>query len=298
MKSDSLIHIFIYSCISFQFLHLIFSSPLLSPWFVSSDLCAAYAAEAKARAEAAAAELAAKTPYEEEMLLCDYLANYLTTTFLNGAKAEEDAKAVAAAAAAGGGSISGEFAGMTSMSKKGKDEPYMAATGKKGFKGKKGGGGGKKGGTKGGKIVMVPETFESFGLLKMEPPTTIDKVAAAVEALKKKKAEFEVMPRGQIKSIAEINHELSLKADSAKPRREDREGGKGGAGKGGAGKGGAGGAGGAKGAKGSGGGGKQGGGKGPNVDSKSDFPALGGGKPPAAPAAAAAAAAPEEETKA
>ena len=36
----------------------------------------------------------------------------------------------------------------------------------------------------------------------------------------------------------------------------------------------------------------------PNVDSKSDFPALGGGKPPAAPAAAAAAAAPEEETKA
>ena len=35
---------------------------------------------------------------------------------------------------------------------------------------------------KGGKIVMVPETFESFGLLKMEPPTTIDKVAAAVEA--------------------------------------------------------------------------------------------------------------------
>ena len=44
--------------------------------------------------------------------------------------------------------------------------------------------------------------------------------------------------------------------------------------------------------------GAKGGGKGPNVDSKSDFPALGGGKPPAAPAAAAAAAAPEEETKA
>ena len=52
-------------------------------WEENSKLWDAFQREEKKkRAEAYAAELAAKTPYEEEMLLCAYLVNYLTTTFL------------------------------------------------------------------------------------------------------------------------------------------------------------------------------------------------------------------------
>ena len=43
-------------------------------------------AEQKAAREA---ELAAKTPYEEEMDLCDYLVNYLTTTYIKKEAGEE-----------------------------------------------------------------------------------------------------------------------------------------------------------------------------------------------------------------
>ena len=129
---------------------------------------------------------------------------------------------------------------------------------------------------------MVPETFECFGNLKMEPPTTIDQVAGAVTALKAKKAEFAAMPRGQIKSIAEINHELAMKAENEKPVRSggggERSGGVTGAGGGSGGRGTKGGAG---------GGGKKakngGGGilKKPDAASISDFPALGGALKPA-----------------
>ena len=88
----------------------------------------AYAAEKKERAEAYAAELAAKTPYEEEMLLCDYLVNYLTTTFLGSTLSDGESKEAGAPIAS---QIDGEFAGMVMTTKKGKDDPYLAGTGKK-----------------------------------------------------------------------------------------------------------------------------------------------------------------------
>ena len=224
------------------------------------------AKEKEARAAAAKAELEAKTPYEEEMLLCDYLCNYLETTFLAGKEESKTSSSDVAPAA-----LSGEFANMTVTTKKGKDDPYLAATGKKGPKGKKGGA--KKGaaGTKKGSILLVPETFESFGLLKMDPPKSLDEVEAAVAALAKKKAEFKTMPRGQIKSIAEINYEMRLKQENERPARKEFGDARGGAG-GGGGRGG--------GAKANGGGRgkgpKNGGGKKPDALSDSDFPSLGG----------------------
>ena len=81
------------------------------------------------------------------------------------------------------------------------------------------------------------------------------------------------MPRGQIKSIAEINYEMRLKQENERPARKEF-----GDARGGAGGGGGGGRGG--GAKANGGGRgkgpKNGGGKKPDALSDSDFPSLGG----------------------
>jgi uncharacterized coiled-coil DUF342 family protein len=143
-------------------------------------------------------ELAKKTPYEEEMDLCDYLSNYLTTTFLSEKSAND--------AAASENKTVSEFDGLSLVSSKKSDgDFYMAPSGKQSKAPKKKGGAKGVAGTKRGKIVIFPETLESFGLLKMEPPTTVEQVAETVKALEKKKAEFKVMPRGQIESIAEMN---------------------------------------------------------------------------------------------
>lgn len=178
-----------------------------------------YEARKAEKAQKRAEELAKKTPYEEEMALCDYLVNYLSTTFLGS---EDKAKADAAAAAAAAGAaaqLDGAFAGMTMLkSAKGGDQDYMAATGKKGPK--KSGGKKAVAGTKRGKIVIFPETLESFGLLKMAPPTSVEGVADCVAALEAKKAAFAVMPRGQVVSIAELNLKFEEDAD-ARPRYAD-----------------------------------------------------------------------------
>jgi len=174
-----------------------------------------YEARKVEKAAARAAELAKKTPYEEEMALCDYLVNYLSTTFLGaGEKAAKEEPAAAA-------QLTGEFAGMTlNKGNKGGDEDYIAATGKKGPK--KGNNKKAVAGTKRGKIVIFPETLESFGLLKMEPPLTVEAVAATVAALAAKKAAFAAMPRGATVSIAEMNMKFEEEADARpRPRYDD-----------------------------------------------------------------------------
>ena len=153
--------------------------------------------------------------------------------------------------------------------KKSAGDFYLAPTGKKGPK--KGNKGGSVAGTKRGKIVLTPETFESFSLLAMDAPTTVDAVPAAVEALNAKKAAFKTMPRGQIVSIAELNQKYEDEAEARRPRDRDEEGGKG-KGKG-------------KSEKPSGGAkGPKGGAKGAKIDIASAelFPSLGGGAPKAA----------------
>jgi len=154
-------------------------------------------AEQKAAREA---ELAAKTPYEEEMDLCDYLVNYLTTSFL----AEKKEEVVETKAA----DFSG-FEGTAMIKNKGEDD-YLSLGGGKKKKGK-----GKKGpkGAKGGKIILAIDTIETFSLLKLQPPATVDAVAATVEELKAKKEYFSTLPRGEIESIAEINQKYEDKMD-------------------------------------------------------------------------------------
>eukprot|EP00613_Pedinella_sp_CCMP2098_P001183 CAMPEP_0171622934 /NCGR_PEP_ID=MMETSP0990-20121206/17586_1 /TAXON_ID=483369 /ORGANISM="non described non described, Strain CCMP2098" /LENGTH=486 /DNA_ID=CAMNT_0012188921 /DNA_START=82 /DNA_END=1542 /DNA_ORIENTATION=+ len=175
---------------------------------------AEYDAANEANKQARAEELAKKTPYEEEMDLCAYLANYLTTTFLGGgaAKAEEAKAAVE--------TVIPEGLGAPMKSKFGETDMYLANNGASSKSAKKKGG--KKGpaGTKSGKVVLMPETIESFSLLKMLPPTTTDAVAAAVATLHAKKEAFKTMPRGQIKSIAELNQDIEVASERRGPRED------------------------------------------------------------------------------
>jgi uncharacterized coiled-coil DUF342 family protein len=157
-------------------------------------------------------ELAKKIPYEEEMDLCDYLSNYLTNAFMSKDKSTE--KVVE--------EVKTDFDGLVLLnSKKDDGNFYMAPSGKQGKKNK---GGGKKtaAGTKRGKIVIFPETLESFGLLKLDPPTTVDQVPGVIEKLAEKKAAFKILPRGAILSIAEMNQKFEADAESGGQRRDNK----------------------------------------------------------------------------
>ena len=144
-------------------------------------------------------EEAKKIPFEEEMALCDYLANYLKSTFLT----EKEAGGAAAAVAAAAPSASFEHDGMTLQAFKREDEEEerWVGGGKKKKERKPAGaeGGGKK---KNSSLTHSPELLASFALLKLDAPSKKEGVEAAVVALKEKKEWYSVQPR-PIKKKAE-----------------------------------------------------------------------------------------------
>jgi len=130
--------------------------------------------------QAAEEEELKRIPYEEEMELCTYLVSYLETTYCKGIQeAAPENEEPAAAGAFEGLVLSGKKA------TKNHDEDYLSlnkATGKKKGRGKK------RGGLKvNERIMLVPETIEIFGLLSLEPPSTVSGVVDAVKRLKDKK---------------------------------------------------------------------------------------------------------------
>lgn len=149
------------------------------------------------------AELAAKTPYEEEMALCDYLVNYLTTSFLGKEQEVVESKEVKT-------SYDG-FEGAVLSKKKSDDDVYLKLGGK-GKKHHKKRHNHKKG-VHGNHIILAIDTIETFSLLKMQPPANVEAVPAVVESLKAKKEYFSTLPRGEIESIAEINQKYEDKMD-------------------------------------------------------------------------------------
>lgn len=164
-----------------------------------------------------------KIPYEEEMALCDYLADYLTRTYLTkGANIEkhsvikkEEVIAVK----------EDPFAGMVAVSKKSDGEEYFG----KG-KGKKKRNRNKDKSTA-GPFTLNMDTFDQFGLLNLNPPTSIDQVETSVEELRAKKTWFSEQPRGSVPTATEIrkaNEKAAAKlkskdaASSApKPKKDD-----------------------------------------------------------------------------
>lgn len=161
----------------------------------------------------------AKTPYEEEMALCDYLADYLTKTYLTDAAEEAEKKAKAAEEKARADVVAVKddpFAGFKAVSKKDDDEIYFG-------KGKKGGGKKKKGGkakkaTKPVVFSLNLDLFDQFGMISLSPPTSLETVASSVDELRAKKQWYSEQPRGSVptaRDIRKANEEAAKKVVSS-----------------------------------------------------------------------------------
>lgn len=146
-----------------------------------------------AKQAAIAAEEAKKIPYEEEMVLCDYLANYLTKTYLTSdEKTSNESKKSDVIAVK-----DDPFAGFAPL-KKNDEETYFK-------KGK-----GKKPRVRASKKNAAPvfklnvDSFEQFGLLGLTPPTSLDTVQKSVDELKAKKQWYSEQERGSVPTATEI----------------------------------------------------------------------------------------------
>lgn len=144
-----------------------------------------------------------KVPYEEEMALCDYLADFLTKTYLTDPKKNshqvglEDKKKDVIVPVK-----DDPFAGFKPM-KKNEDEVFLQmGKGKKPrqrqSKKEKKSGAGKT------PFTLNLDTFDQFGLLSLVPPTSLDGVAASVEQLRAKKKWYSEQERGAVKTATDI----------------------------------------------------------------------------------------------
>mmetsp|Transcript_1049 Transcript_1049/g.1873 ORF Transcript_1049/g.1873 Transcript_1049/m.1873 type:complete len:536 (+) Transcript_1049:297-1904(+) len=139
------------------------------------------------------AEEAKKVPYEEEMNLCDYLANYLSKTYLSDkSEDKEDTKQ--------GDTVTVKddpFAGFKPL-KKDDDAVFLKM------------GDGKKPRVRTSKKKPAPvfklnvDSFEQFGLLGLTPPTSLEAVQGSVDELKAKKEWYSKQERGSVPTAAEI----------------------------------------------------------------------------------------------
>lgn len=139
-------------------------------------------------------EEAKKTPYEEEMSLCDYLADYLTRTYLSDAKKSNDdsngKKDVVEVK-------DDPFAGFKPISRKSEDVFLQMGKQKK---------------TRNRVAKKKPpatftlnvDSFEQFGLLNLTPPTSLDMVETSIKELKAKKEWYSQQPRGSVPTAQDI----------------------------------------------------------------------------------------------
>eukprot|EP01082_Thalassiosira_pseudonana_P002892 g2940.t1 g2940 contig12:1103685-1105477(+) len=154
-----------------------------------------------------------KTPYEEEMALCEYLADYLEKTYLVDAsaiKAQKEEEAEKKAKADVVAVKDDPFAGLKAFNKKGDEEIYFG-------KGKGSSGNNKKKSKakKAPTFTLNLDLFEQFGLLSLNPPTNLEGVSASVEELKAKKVWYSEQPRGSVptaKDIRKANSEAAAKS--------------------------------------------------------------------------------------
>lgn len=136
-----------------------------------------------------------KIPYEEEQALCDYLADYLERTYLSPDSAPS-AKVVAAKEEIVAVKED-PFAGMTAVNKKA-DEEYFG----KGKAKKKRQRAPKKTDEK--PFTLNVDSFEQFGLIGLNPPTSLEMVEASVKELREKKEWYKQQPRGSVPTAKDI----------------------------------------------------------------------------------------------
>ena len=150
-----------------------------------------------------------KIPYEEEQLLCDYLAKYLTITYLETGETKENTEKKDDTVP-----VSDDpFANAKPVSKK-SDDVFFESGGAKKKKGKKRQQD-KKPDAK-AKFVLNMDTFEQFGLIGLVPPTSLAEVPNSVEELKARKIWYSQQERGSVKTAKEIRKENQAAAASIK----------------------------------------------------------------------------------
>ena len=162
-------------------------------------------------------EEAKKIPYEEEQALCEYLAQYLERTYVSGEAGadKESAKKEDVVAVK-----DDPFAGMKAVGKKGKGDEEEEYFGK---------GKGKKKRNRApkrqaaGPFTLNVDSFEQFGLLGLNPPTSVDMVPQSIKELREKKEWYSKQPRGSVPTAKDIRKENEKHA--ARLRQEASGGG-------------------------------------------------------------------------
>ena len=140
------------------------------------------------------AEEAKKIPYEEEQQLCAFLSDYLSRTYLGEVSTKEEAKKEDFIAVK-----DDPFAGMKPRKKGGDDEIFLQV-GKPVKKPRK-----RESKKKAAPVFkLTVDVFEQFGLLGLNPPTSIEGVSKAVEELKEKKEWYSKQPRGSVPTASDI----------------------------------------------------------------------------------------------
>jgi len=171
-----------------------------------------YEEEKKAREEEKAAyikkkeeEELKKIPYEEEQGLCDYLAEYLERTYLNGGSSESKVSAKKEEVIA---VKDDPFAGMTASVKKSDEEFFSSGKGKKKKRQRA------KKTTATAPFTLSVDSFEQFGSIGLNPPTKLEQVEASVKELREKKVWYSQQARGSVptaKDIRKKNEKNALK---------------------------------------------------------------------------------------
>jgi uncharacterized coiled-coil DUF342 family protein len=168
-----------------------------------------------------------KVPYEEEQALCDYLADYLERTYLSGGADGSDK--VAAKKEEIVEVKDDPFAGLKPVNKKNEEEYFGKGKGKKKRQRAP-----KKAETT-GPFTLNVDSFEQFGLIQMNPPTSLDQVEKTVKELREKKEWYKQQPRGSVptaKDIRKQNEKNAAKLRQTPAPAETSTGGKGGGGSG------------------------------------------------------------------
>eukprot|EP00539_Tryblionella_compressa_P003431 CAMPEP_0178747692 /NCGR_PEP_ID=MMETSP0744-20121128/8459_1 /TAXON_ID=913974 /ORGANISM="Nitzschia punctata, Strain CCMP561" /LENGTH=538 /DNA_ID=CAMNT_0020400949 /DNA_START=346 /DNA_END=1962 /DNA_ORIENTATION=- len=167
-----------------------------------------------------------KIPYEEEQALCDYLADYLERTYVNDGAAAEDTKVVAKKEDIV--AVKDDpFAGFTPVTKKTEEEYFGKGKGKKKRQRAP------KKAEAAGPFVLSVDSFEQFGLIGLNPPTSLEGVPQSIKELREKKEWYKQQPRGSVPTAKDIRKQNEKNA--AKLRQDTSASGSSSGGKGGGG---------------------------------------------------------------
>lgn len=159
-----------------------------------------------------------KIPYEEEMALCDYLADYLTKTYLTDNKKKEASPAKKDVVQV----TDDPFAGFKPVNKKDDDFFLKPGEGKKPRSRKSK----KSKNPNQGPFTLSVDSFDQFGMLSLFPPTCYEQVEASVQELRDKKKWYSEQPRGSVRTATEIrksNQKNKSTVDEASPTKSSNK---------------------------------------------------------------------------